>query len=536
MHSGDEGDELRCIPVFSGPGDNFEQISGLVNNFSILFSYLHERSADGKDYVLVGFDNKSRNAYGWVDLASFVVWPGRVGASFNTKIKDEVSEPVFFFKTDEDLGSYIKSGDTRRAVWEESLKDVADLSITDFRMPVLGSGRDSLKILFDSPQRIVARGGAYRSGMGNYNRDVFFLVDGTAGVDQRINAVREGLKQFTASLPLEQRGKYRFGVAVFRDYIDGPKGYEIVAPLGAVTEKVFDRIKDRNGTADNNFAEAMFQGIVKTVKRADWHPDTVRTIVLVGDRGNRLNDPEGYTMDDVADTLGSGDSPVLLYAVKLGGKSGKTGSDMAFSEQVKTINLLNDRFGGISVVKPGKGLKDASRAVRDALQEFERFSSDVNLTVSNLMDPRSGGVNGKYGSVVARYTRNMAGTEGAMNQWDLSNVSSFSEVAWAGLQARNGKDQFKFWVLWERSEFAKRYAFFSMLKHAIESRNSRNIRSVMSQLFVPPVAGGGHQKRWLKDWLIFIRFRVIWCQVSLILRPMFLNPDCKMIIYSEKSF
>ena len=143
--------------------------------------------------------------------------------------------------------------------------------------------------------------------------DVMFLLDATKSMQPYIEAVAmiadevmERLKDNSSINP----DHLRFGAAVYRDYVDGEKKFEI-EPLTNDLSAIKNRLNAWARCADSSpedtgeaaWPEALFNGINQVIDRSGYGMHKSRILIVIGDAGNHSRGQDSHTGESIAQRL-----------------------------------------------------------------------------------------------------------------------------------------------------------------------------------------------------------------------------------------
>ena len=132
--------------------------------------------------------------------------------------------------------------------------------------------------------------------------------------------MQEGPKKY-----LGGKQNIRWGLAIYRDYLDGNRKFEI-EPLNDDVRGVLGLLKEGkiNYTSKNpKNTEAHYYGMTQAIKRAGFVNGESNILVLVGDAGNHFNDEKGLTKNSVIDLLAK--KRINLISFQVNFETGKAG-------------------------------------------------------------------------------------------------------------------------------------------------------------------------------------------------------------------
>jgi len=297
---------------------------------------------------------------GWVPASRVLTWDTREALQPNTKRK----HPIYYFKNEKDLKSYYNvhadnndypTCDNVPACKRENRADKELLVIRPdyenqidrkewpkklFRYAILRSNNDINKpfeigvtsATLDErvfKKNITEKIETQRKKMEN--RDVVFLIDGTMSMGPYFRIVGEIAKDIMKQFNYKKRknnevGQLRFGVALYRDYLNKTKCFEIISFLSTNANKIkrfLTNIKPLRSYEKREdpayYPEAVFQGLMNSVGQMNWQKGSRKLIIHIGDVGNHNRGLDDITEKEIAKNLA--DRDISYCAIQLIGKS-----------------------------------------------------------------------------------------------------------------------------------------------------------------------------------------------------------------------
>ncbi|MCU0289203.1 MAG: hypothetical protein MUF15_22760, partial [Acidobacteria bacterium] len=145
--------------------------------------------------------------------------------------------------------------------------------------------------------------------------DVMFLLDATKSMQPYIEAVAmivNDVMELLKNNSSVNRDNLRFGAAVYRDYVDGEKKFEI-EPLTNDLILIKRRLNDWAQRADSSpldtgaaaWPEALFNGINQTMDRSSFGKHNSKILIVIGDAGNHSRGNDSHTPESIGSRLAS---------------------------------------------------------------------------------------------------------------------------------------------------------------------------------------------------------------------------------------
>lgn len=135
------------------------------------------------------------------------------------------------------------------------------------------------------------------------NVNVLIVIDGTESMEKYGPVVGKAISQIINERKLDGKQDLKWGLAVYRDYDDGNKLFE----LNKLTDNeklIVNRLKNiKYHSDDAGHSESHYYGMTEAIKRAGFVKGQSNIIVLVGDAGNHLNDRDNLNSKSVINLL-----------------------------------------------------------------------------------------------------------------------------------------------------------------------------------------------------------------------------------------
>jgi len=537
----ESGIDAKEVPIYDGPGAQYAQV-GKVSIFRIRYAYDRREGNDGKTYIFLG-DSAAINVFnpsvtlsGWIDEQYAIPWPSRIGVYYNKENVQKRREPTRIYRTMADLKQAVSSSKRGNPIAEEQLGKQRSLSPSATRFPVLESRKDLMKIAFvgdafnQEGQRVSkemvdeSKDNTAEKLDRTQQKDVLFLIDATTSMGPYFTAVKNGLNAFLSNLDKSELQRFRFGVAIYRDYQDKNGGFELLGDLG--THNVFSLLKSSNAksvAADKDLPEALFQGIIKAAQTAGWEKGRTRAIVAIGDHGN--HEPDKFTVNDVAQALqeqGGQKRQIFFYSINVNRKKATLFMNTLFDKQVKQIVALNGGQGHNFQIY-AEGQKDdyaeVENQVYDSLNRIVNFSSALGGALkATALGKTKIEIEATYGTQVTNYLASLMEEYGVKReQLDLSNLKQICEDGWVSKKDAKGNVQLKPWILMDRTSFDQLVGFMAGLYSELSQASSRKLKDSITEMTKrasgDPIKEGERLSEYLQR-----RFNIPFSEVSSVLQ------------------
>jgi hypothetical protein len=152
------------------------------------------------------------------------------------------------------------------------------------------------------------------------NLNILFVIDATQSMSPFYKAIAHSIPTVIGKIKDSgSNNNLRVGAVFYRDYPDGELACE-VEPLTANHKLITDRILSTvcGGNKDKDIPEAQYNAMIKGIKEAGFVKGHSNVIVLIGDAGNHVPDPQGKTIDEVTNLMAEYATSLIAYQVNFG--------------------------------------------------------------------------------------------------------------------------------------------------------------------------------------------------------------------------
>ena len=558
---------IEPIPLLKGPDANRYGEVGRVNVFRVRYTYkiCEGTRRDGKSthFLLVGnhpvwnWDYPNISLTGWIDIKDVILWDTRVGVWY-----DEVTRPnresAIIFQDESSLRNYGKTGEVERALAREN-EESPELKYFMTRYPVLSDAGDYIWVAWISgavqgppgteEEKEKANEGAVSgknssSGVGLAankpvinkeeierrvvtisetiddvrNRDILFVLDATSSMGDYFEVARRAINEFIDGLSAEKRRRYRFAVAIYRDYVHTSGDFELISDFSSqnVMSRLDAQLAAEDG-GDHSIEEGMFNGIIKAVGSVTWGDRHTRAVVVVGDHGNHTGSKSKYSTSDVVEALKK--NRIIFHAINVMPRPKFKAYNALFREQAKEIiNLNQDRgtlstsiqsvaqrqynnsrmqetedlthsFGSIGSASGTSVYDDLTRSrarIVDALDHVDNFTDRLGYAFQTVVEGQKtlSELRNEYGTVLTDYMLEVMRAEGLTEeQISLRRHHQIVEAGWVRKFSRgSGIPQLAPWVLVRRTDLATMANFLTELKGSLLTPEGGELKKVIASV------------------------------------------------------
>jgi len=129
--------------------------------------------------------------------------------------------------------------------------------------------------------------------------------------------INSGIKEIITMNNAKYKKQLRFGAAIYRDYADEERAFDI-SPLSGSVQQVKNflaGVKCESVAPASSKHENQYQGMVKAVEKAGLRKEQSNVIILVGDAGNHQPDSKGLTSKMVGQKLVKYNANLIAFQV-----------------------------------------------------------------------------------------------------------------------------------------------------------------------------------------------------------------------------
>ncbi len=488
------------ISILAGPNETAKKVYQ-AKIFKKLYPYKFFLGKDGETYAFVAnssvwnIDEPSSDLLGWINVKQTLRWASNLAVYYNLETKGE-RPLVEIFPTRKDLIAYRNDSTVGQrnggGFFAREPEYVEPLEFYDSRYPVLNEARLSdgtsiMKIAWtpsgqkEAPRFISNRDGKSKTKLQREliesarHRDVLILLDDTVAMGPTFDHVRDAIWQFIKSLRGSDRMNYRFAFARYGAYASLTERKEF---------KLLQDFSDADGVRNWDVGlgsdyplplpgepSAFFNGIIQSIKSVSWGSGSSRALIVVGSEANPIPDPQGLTESEVISTMNK--HRVLFYPVNLKFPLKHAGYNLSFQRQIKTIlSGIGNRGTIINVGNTTTPFSTAKDQIILALQKIHSFTDLVLSAIKKVFYEKRMEVENEYGTVKTRYILDTMKEKGLTWKNSQLEIPQGVREGWVLRKSPNGKDNFKDWLLVERTEIFDMLTFLSALSSANKRTHS----------------------------------------------------------------
>ena len=149
------------------------------------------------------------------------------------------------------------------------------------------------------------------------NVNALIVLDGTGSMSNYGPIISESIESIINKRKVNGKQNIKWGLAIYRDYLDGNRKFEI-EPLNDDFRGVVELLKkgriDYSSKNPKN-TEAHYFGMTEAIKRAGFKNGESNILILVGDAGNHFNEERNLTKESVINLLAKNRINLISFQV-----------------------------------------------------------------------------------------------------------------------------------------------------------------------------------------------------------------------------
>jgi hypothetical protein len=316
--------------------------------------------------------NRQNNVNGWMQDLNVTDWDTRV--CLETSYGPEYSEvysgkkvPVFIKKSQMDAFVSLGTDDPTEAIYKLDVTTQRKVNYM-MRMPILQNyeGSDLKQVATlgsvkgageEIPQKVAEMKQLVQKLKSKRNNiNVLFVLDATKSMSDFFPAIKNGMENIIALNKEKHKKAVKFGIAVYRDYEDGEKAFDIV-PLTPNGQDIFNFLATLSSFSSGKTRwESQYNGILRGLAESKMRADESNIIVLIGDAGNARQDAKGLTLDKVSAAIAALNANLVAFQVTFGSQPAYTDFNSDAIDMIRELGLRSEKKQDlIPVLKPVDG-------------------------------------------------------------------------------------------------------------------------------------------------------------------------------------
>ncbi len=153
--------------------------------------------------------------------------------------------------------------------------------------------------------------------------NIVFVMDGGNSMNGYYEPIINSIKKTLNFVSEDNKNKFRFGAVVYRDYVEEKcptkkrdvEVLDLSPSISPVIDFFTEASQDTKDCFDQEKPQAVYYGLNKALRMLVDHKDETNMIILIGNTGNRKQDPKGYTDEQVAKLLAETETRLLVFQV-----------------------------------------------------------------------------------------------------------------------------------------------------------------------------------------------------------------------------
>ncbi len=424
--------EIGDIILYKSPSETIFLERRSMGTLRIAYVYAWENTTyDDSEFVLIGNYPSiegvltdptafKKAIYGWCKRDKVFPWNSRIALIPNKNAKF----PSYIFHSGPMLANFYSYAQTNSVPDSKSLLTYDSWRLwIKFKWPFFLQGKlrsgnqEYLRLICQTgveqsdvrdpvPIEFIQREIEYLK-LNSKKVDIVFLIDATQSMRPYIEGVAVIVKNVMDELKKNSSiDQLKFGAAVYRDYVDREKKFEI-QPLN---ENIDSLRKDLNKWAQNAnshpddngeaaYPEALFNGIEESVKRSGFGEYNTKCLIVIGDAGNHSRGNDNYSRETVGNILATHRINCMMVKVKhglVGGDSERIAMELFkidsegvrrsyLRKYIESANAHNNRYSEADIL--GLFLTDEIEnpfILKNQL--LNQYSKQISYSVNKLIE------------------------------------------------------------------------------------------------------------------------------------------------------
>lgn len=513
-------------------------------DYDVTFYFVMKTESNGR--VLLAkessmFGDTDKVLYGWVDAGSYTPWSQRSCLEFNWKYRDFEEgldgDSVGFFADEnysQTASNYHKYDITTIGKIGKEIRKSGNI----LRLPILDNMGDKYRITYFAPangemsydeaeelqNRTMEIKNKFVENVKNVN--LIIVVDGTQSMKPYFDKLYDAIKN-ACDKYADEKFKVKLGMVIYRDYKDVLNGDSCYIECFHMTkmndQKLFNTFKTGGkygikSSLHDDYAEVLYEGLYAALdtNAMKYSREASNLIFVVGDCGNRYNDPKSPKADDIKKRIYENNVNIISFQVH-NEDSDKSDAWVDYNDQMREFILDNvdrryknaemsgkfvrsqDRKGWDYQVDGGPSFYVASMRSPNlgedmAVEELERLINDNVLLFTQAINAQIEAANdifSNYQSTLASGSQkfNIGFLRTRFSEEDMKDMEKRNALlaldGYTPQKNKNGIDYYKPVIFIEHSELVKLVSQFRKVYDATKSSDNReNYINAMKQLLL----------------------------------------------------
>ncbi len=332
----------NVVRIYNSPDLHDENKNGI---FLFQFLFIYKTSDDGKNFLIgktyqTNASSIKSELLGWVPSGIVQRWEQRLclepnwdkGAAderLNTGVK------ATLWQNEVEVLSVMK-GNKVQGIWNEDPYSVR-FAPEWKRFPVLQKFPNNIletgliTNIFDKTGATAIKTSEQLAIEKKYNDlrpkirsiNIVFVMDGGNSMNGYYEPIINSIKKTLNFVTEDNKNKFRFGAVVYRDYAEEKcptkkRDVEILdlSPnISPVIDFFTEASTDTKDCFDKEKPQAVYYGLNKALRMLADHKDETNMIILIGNAGNRKQDPKGFNDEQVTKLIAETETRLLVFQV-----------------------------------------------------------------------------------------------------------------------------------------------------------------------------------------------------------------------------
>lgn len=151
--------------------------------------------------------------------------------------------------------------------------------------------------------------------------NIVFVMDGGSSMNGFYEPIINSIKKTRNFASEANDNKFSFGAVIYRDYIEEKcptkprhiESLDLSPNFAPIIDFFADASVDAKECFDDQKPQALFLGLNKALRMFTDHKDETNIIILIGNTGNRKQDPKCPTEAEIAKMMAETDASLLVY-------------------------------------------------------------------------------------------------------------------------------------------------------------------------------------------------------------------------------
>lgn len=332
----------NVVRIYNSPDLHDENKNGI---YLFQFLFIYKTSEDGKNYLISKTYQTTTSSIksellGWVPSSIVQKWEQRLclepnwdKAAADERINTGVKATMW--QNDVEVLSVMK-GNKVQGIWNQDPYSVR-FAPEWKRFPVLQKFPNDIietgliTEIFDKSGATAIKTPEQLAVEKKYNDlrpkirsiNIVFVMDGGSSMNGYYDPIINSIKKTLNFVTEDNKNKFRFGGVVYRDYSEEKcptkkrdvEVLDLTPNISPVMDFFTEASQDTKDCFDKEKPQAVYHGLNKALRMLADHKDETNIVILIGNAGNRKQDPKGYTDEGIAKLFTETETRLLVFQV-----------------------------------------------------------------------------------------------------------------------------------------------------------------------------------------------------------------------------